>query len=80
MQVGRAQRLTQLDRFGIPQNMRRDIRETSYFIHNYSVGLDDSPIQRVFAIGKDKVRRSSFEWNVLHLKGEVTYKLKSNRT
>lgn len=70
-QVGRAQRLARLDRFYIPQNMGQDIRQTSYFIHGYS------PPQRVLGIGKEELRRSSFEWNVLHLKGEVTYKPKS---
>lgn len=70
-QKGRAHRLARLDRFYIPSQSRLGIKHTTYFIHGYAVGSDHSPIQMEIHMGEDGARRSTFKWNISHLKGET---------
>ena len=70
-QIGRARRLARLDRFYIPTHSRIGLKHSSYFIHGYSVGSNHSPIQMEICMGEEGARRSSFKWNISHLKGEM---------
>ena len=48
----------------------------AYFIHGYSVGSDNAPVQMELRIGSGETRKTTFKWNVTYLKGEFSGKLK----
>ena len=75
-QKGHARRLARLDRFYIPSQSRLKIHHTSYFIHGHSVGSDHSPVQIEIGIGDGELRKSTYKWNVDHLKDEACELLK----
>ena len=52
------------------------MKHTSYFIHGYSVGSDHSPVQMEIYMGEEGTRKSTFKWNISHLKGETIAALK----
>lgn len=51
------------------------MKQLTYFIHGYLVGLDHSPVQMELCIGRSEARKSAFLRNVAHLKGENVAKL-----
>ena len=51
------------------------MKQTSYYIHGYSVGSDHFPVQLEVAIGQGEARKSAYKWNVAHLKGDIRDKL-----
>jgi exonuclease III len=67
-QKGQARRLARLDRFYSPIQSKLDINHTAYFIHGYMVGSDHSPVQIEVSIGSGEVRKTTYKWNVSHLK------------
>jgi exonuclease III len=76
-QKGQARRLARLDRFYSPIQSKLDINHTAYFIHGYMVGSDHSPVQIEVSIGSGEVRKTTYKWNVSHLKefaGKMTEK------
>ena len=75
-QKGQARRLAQLDRFYTPTHSRLGVKHVNYFIHGYSVGSDHSPVQLEVYVGEEGERKSSFKWNISHLKGETTSALR----
>ena len=75
-QAGKARRLAKLDRFYTPEKNRLGIKHKAYFIHGYPVGSDHTPLQIKLHIGSRKIRKSTFKWNVAHLKGEMITKLR----
>lgn len=75
-QKGHARRFARLDRFYIPENSKMAINHKAYFIHVYPVDSDHAPVQIKVHIGNHEVRKSAFKWNVAHLKGEMTAKLR----
>ena len=52
------------------------MRFFSYSIHGHSVGSDHSSVQVELHIEQEKVRRSSYKWNVAHLGGEIGERLR----
>ena len=50
------------------------MKQSAYFIHGWSVGLDLTPVQMELYIERSEARRSAFKWNVAHLKGEFRAK------
>ena len=75
-QKGQARRLARLDRFYTPMHSRLGVKQSKYFIHGYSVGSDHSPVQLEVYVGEEGGRKSSFKWNISHLKGETTMALR----
>ena len=56
-----ARRLARLDRFYTPKQSRLKIHHTAYFIHDYSVGSDHSPVQLKICIGNGEARKSTIK-------------------
>lgn len=75
-QFGLARRMARLDRLYTPNCMRGNLRHMEYFIHRYPVGSDHSPVQVGLCLGQEVIRKSSYKWNVSHLKGEIASQLK----
>ena len=75
-QKGQARRLARLDRFYTPTHSILGVKHTNYFIHGYSVGSDHSPVQLEVYVGEEGERKSSFKWNISHLKGKTTAALR----
>ena len=71
-QSGNSRRLARLYRFYTPNQSRLGFHHNAYYIHGYSVGSDHSPVQIEINIGSRDVRTSTFKWNVIHLKGEIS--------
>ena len=66
-----ARRLARLDRFYTPTHSRLGVKHITYFIYDYSVGSDHFPVQIEVCMGEKGIRKSSFTWNITHLKGET---------
>lgn len=49
----------------------------TYFIYECSVDSNHSFAQIEVSIGHDEVRKSAFNWNVVHMHGKVVDKLRS---
>ena len=71
----KARRLARLDRFYLPSSGRIGMKLSRYFIHGYSVGSDHYPVQLEVTFGEEAERKSTYKWNVAHLKGEIGDKL-----
>ena len=69
-------RLARLERFYTPTQSRLGVKHTTYFIHEYSVGSDHSPVQMEVYVGEEGARKFAFKWNITHLKGETTKALR----
>ena len=67
-QFGQARRLAKLDRFYTPEVSTLGINHKAYFIHGYPVGSDHVPVQIELHIGSREISKSTFKWNVTHLK------------
>ena len=52
------------------------MKQLTYFIHGYVVGLDHLSVQLETCSGKGELRKLAFKWNVAHLGGEIREKLK----
>lgn len=75
-QAGQTKRLAILYRFYTPEKSKLKINHKAYFIHGYPMGSDHALVQIKLNIGSKEVRKSAFKWNVAHLKGEMTVKLR----
>lgn len=62
-------RLAKIDKFYTAKN--NDLNHKTYSIHGHFVGLDHSLVQLHICIGDEIVRKSSFKWNIIHLKGTL---------
>lgn len=75
-QTWQEKRLARLDRFYTPEESTLGINHKAYYIQGYPMGSDHAPTQLELHIGSKETRESTFKWNVAHLKGEMTTKLR----
>ena len=75
-QVGHARRLARLDIFYTPKVSSLGINHKTYFIHGYPVGSNHALVQIELHIENKEIRKSTFKWNVAHLKCEMITKLR----
>ena len=74
-QKGERRRLARLDRYYLPTHSRLNIHLAAYYIHEYSVGSDPSPVHLELHIRESEMRKTTFKWNVSYLKDDIVDKL-----
>jgi hypothetical protein len=67
--------LARLDRIYTPTQNKLNMYQTTYFIHDYSVGSDHVPIHLELHIDCRVCRKAVFKWNIFYLKEEVKEKM-----
>ena len=74
-QKGVRRRLTRLDRFYTPSQSQLNTRIATYFIHGYSISLDHTLMHLELYIRSGEERKTTFKWNMAHLKRELRGRL-----